>query len=236
MFSGFKQVVVQSGEFWTVGRKDEHIPVKFFSFPQCQVWSVRACIITLKNDKSSHHALITESMSQFLECLNTAYCINSFLSGQEINQYVLTAIPGNFPTIFPEDVTVLTSSRDTVWFHYDSIPVFFFFWVKMVEPAFFTSNANWQFPYCHKCCSQYHTLMVSMWESPDITKFTKDVCSKTLLLCEEFNHSMLVKQCINYSHFIIVDFGQVLSHVKWPDTRFGLVNGFNGLFETNNYN
>jgi hypothetical protein len=34
----------------------------------------------------------------------------------------------------------------------------------------------------------------------------KDVCSRNTLLHKEFNHSMLTKQYIIYSHFVTVDY------------------------------
>jgi hypothetical protein len=52
-----------------------------------------------------------------------------------------------------------------------------------------------------------HTAGIHAVISTDMMKSTKDVCSKTVLLYEEFNHSILAKQYIIYSHFVTVDYG-----------------------------
>jgi hypothetical protein len=46
-------------------------------------------------------------MLQFLEHLNPVNCIDSFLSGQEINQYSHLSISENCPTMFAAEDMVL---------------------------------------------------------------------------------------------------------------------------------
>jgi hypothetical protein len=42
--------------------------------------------------------------------------------------------------------------------------------------------------------------------STDMTKLVKDVCSRTVLLYDRFNHSTLLKQYSIYSHFVTVHY------------------------------
>jgi hypothetical protein len=77
-----------------------------------------------------------ESMSQFLEQLNIANCIDSFLSGQEINQYgPLWHTRKLSPSFFEPSIWLLFGAA--VWCHY---VLSFCFGVRIVEPAYITSH------------------------------------------------------------------------------------------------
>jgi hypothetical protein len=62
----------------------EHFPAKRFSFSQCQVYIVSACIIVLKNDTSFHEVPLTKCMSQFLGHLNVVNSIGSLFVGRKL--------------------------------------------------------------------------------------------------------------------------------------------------------
>lgn len=76
-------MVAQRDEVQTGGA----LPGQTFSFPRYQVCSVKVCIIMSIKVVSFDWVLVMKCMLQFPECLNIVNCINSFLSGQEVNQY-----------------------------------------------------------------------------------------------------------------------------------------------------
>jgi hypothetical protein len=62
--------------------------------------------------------------------------------------------------------------------------------------------------------STLHTASTHAEISIDVTVSIWDKCSRTVLLCREFNHRMLVKWCIIYSHFVAEDYGEVWVHMQ----------------------
>jgi hypothetical protein len=65
IFKGWNRGNLKMGQVQTVERMGKHFPAKLFTFSQCQMCSVRVCIV-VKNDLSFHRALVRKCMSQLL--------------------------------------------------------------------------------------------------------------------------------------------------------------------------